>query len=296
MNDKYKAFFNKYNGVPNVGNTPENKGQCVGLVMVFIADLGLPHIWGHAKDIYANAGSEYEKIPNTPEGVPQLGDIIVWNGRMGGGYGHIAIVEKATVDSFTSFDQNYPTGSAPRLVEHTYSSVIGWLRPKVATISNELATCLKLHSEAVTGLEQVKKQLKEKTDYIEIREEYVKRLEKAVDEKDAIISAQGRTIDTKSAELQTKTQQLLELQQELKQTSDSLAKKSEEVEQKELLRQKWYTEFVAKDKQFQEKKTELTNAQIAYTQKLNAIKTLDKIPLRDIFDEIVRRIKKGVNL
>ena len=41
-------FINKYNGKGDVGNTPENKGECVGLVMVWIGDQGLPNIWCNA--------------------------------------------------------------------------------------------------------------------------------------------------------------------------------------------------------------------------------------------------------
>ena len=75
-----KKFIKKYEGVSNVGNTPGNSGECVGLIQVYIAELGLSHIWGHAKDIFANASTnEYEKVENAPDIYPDEGDIICWN-------------------------------------------------------------------------------------------------------------------------------------------------------------------------------------------------------------------------
>jgi hypothetical protein len=127
-------FISTYNGKSGVGNTPDNKGQCVGLAMVYIADKGYPHIWGHAKDIFANAPtSHYDKLINTPTGVPQPGDIIIWNGNVGGGFGHIAIVTSANVNSFTSLDQNWSVTGGCRIENHNYANVIGWLRFKPLT-------------------------------------------------------------------------------------------------------------------------------------------------------------------
>ena len=131
-----KKFIKKYEGViEDVGNTPQNKGECVGLVQLWIAKLGLKHCWGNAKDIFANASpNEYEKVENAPDIYPDEGDIICWNSTMGNGFGHIAIVissdpEKDTVEVFES---NNPYGEPPR--KHTYSNwrgIIGWLKPYV---------------------------------------------------------------------------------------------------------------------------------------------------------------------
>lgn len=125
-------FIAKYNGQGNVGNTAENKGQCVGLVMVWLVDtLGNPHIWGHAKDLMANADrNAYEVITNTPDGVPQAGDVICWNGRMGGGYGHTAIVTKADVNTFEVFEQNTNPLTCHLHTYPSYSNVQGWIRSK----------------------------------------------------------------------------------------------------------------------------------------------------------------------
>lgn len=126
-----QAFIDKYTGVAGVGNTRENTGECVGLVMVWTASKGLPHTWGHAKDLLANADrNAFQVIANSETNHPQPGDVLCWNGRWGGGYGHTGIVVSADASTFTLFEQNNPTGSRPRLVKHAnYSNVQGWMRP-----------------------------------------------------------------------------------------------------------------------------------------------------------------------
>lgn len=125
-----QAFIDKYTGVAGVGNTPENRGECVGLVMVWTASQGLPHTWGHAKDLLANADRKaFLVIPNSETNHPLPGDVLCWNGRWGGGYGHTGVVVSADASTFTTFEQNNPKGSAPRLVKHAnYSNVQGWMR------------------------------------------------------------------------------------------------------------------------------------------------------------------------
>ena len=71
----------------------------------------------------------FEKIDNTPTGVPEPGDIMLW-GEGIGPWGHVAIFVDGDVNSFNSFDQNFPTGSKCHIQKHNYSGVLGWLRYK----------------------------------------------------------------------------------------------------------------------------------------------------------------------
>jgi hypothetical protein len=130
-------FIEKYLGV-FCGNTPENYGECVGLASLWIDNLGLRHIWGHARDIFNNASiQEYKKVKNAPNLFPDPGDIIIWSGVCGGGFGHIAIVVSSnpSEDSFTVFEQNNPgniPGLEPEISTYTnWYGVIGWLKPLV---------------------------------------------------------------------------------------------------------------------------------------------------------------------
>ena len=87
--------------------------------------------YGNAKDLYNNASSNYfDKIPNSPTGVPNPGDIIVWGTGIGI-YGHIAVVIWANVNTFMVLEQDsYKQVAAYQRQWLNYSAVIGWLRPK----------------------------------------------------------------------------------------------------------------------------------------------------------------------
>ena len=104
------------------------RNQCVDLANAYIQFvLQLPIIeFANAKDFPAKAGDKYEYILNTPTGIPQEGDLVIW----GGIYGHIAIFIEGNANRFTSFDENYPTGSPCHVQEHDYKNVLGWLRAK----------------------------------------------------------------------------------------------------------------------------------------------------------------------
>lgn len=111
--------------------------QCVDLFRCFNRDvLGIaqPRGVNGAKDFWANYPNDpnlynnFERIANTPDFVPQFGDIAVWGN---GTYGHIAICTgEGDVKTFESFDQNYPVGSACHYQKHNYSGFYGVLRPK----------------------------------------------------------------------------------------------------------------------------------------------------------------------
>lgn len=96
----------------------------------------------NAKDAYARANPDYfEKLPaNTPV---QAGDIPVWNGNVGGGYGHIAVVTKPVGGGFEVVQQDGFTSTRPAHLAtwYTRNNVIGILRPKgqeesMATLTN----------------------------------------------------------------------------------------------------------------------------------------------------------------
>jgi len=106
--------------------------QCVDLANGFIRDvLGLPIIeWTNARDFPTKAGDNYDYIGNTPDGIPKESDLVIWNNTTNG---HIAVFIEGNVDSFRSFDQNYPTGTPCHIQNHNYNGVSGWLHPKQVT-------------------------------------------------------------------------------------------------------------------------------------------------------------------
>lgn len=132
LGSRLNPFMASHTGKEGVGDTPGNVGQCVGLVEVWTDSLKLPHVWGNAADLLANAPmNSYGRILNSPTNFPLPGDIVVWGKSWGGGFGHTGIVVTAHVMSFIAFEQNDPDGSTPHLKTYTYSGVVGWLRPFV---------------------------------------------------------------------------------------------------------------------------------------------------------------------
>lgn len=110
--------------------------QCVDLYRFYLKDVlnvpQSPSVVG-AKDIWNTyRTADFERIPNTPFGIPQPGDIMVWNANKGGGYGHVAIITNAALMWFDAFSQNDPAGSPAHIKRYSYNNVYGWLRPKKA--------------------------------------------------------------------------------------------------------------------------------------------------------------------
>lgn len=123
--------------------------QCVDLFRFYVKDSlsgNQPKGVAGAADFWVNYETDpnlknyFDKVPNTPEGVPQAGDVMIWNKKYGP-YGHIAIVDSATVDSFTCLSQNDPLGQPTILKSYKYVNVYGWLHPK-GNMANELETCM----------------------------------------------------------------------------------------------------------------------------------------------------------
>ncbi len=96
-----------------------------------------PRLGGNAKDLINNPQPNYyEYKTNYPWYVPPKGAIAIWNAKVGGGFGHSAIVLTADVMRFTSLDQNWNNIKEAKVVSHTYSNVAGFLVPRVSKVSD----------------------------------------------------------------------------------------------------------------------------------------------------------------
>ena len=125
-----REFFNKYQGT-SVDFDGYYGPQCVDLVQYYNRDvIGGPLLTGNAKDIWGTYPKNfYTQTPNLPNNFPSLGDIIIWDGGMGNGNGHIAIAGFANIWNFASFDQNWTNGAPCQFINHTYNNIIGWITP-----------------------------------------------------------------------------------------------------------------------------------------------------------------------
>lgn len=135
----FQQFLEKYNGeFWEVTGSANAKNQCVDLANAYLKEVCSHPIveWTNACD-FPSKIKDMEWIPNDEESdLPKEGDIIIWSNKVGGGAGHIAIFIEGTTSSFKSFDQNWPLYSPCHVQRHTYSNVLGWIRPKLPVEEN----------------------------------------------------------------------------------------------------------------------------------------------------------------
>lgn len=128
-----QEFFAKYNWKPiNYDNALGF--QCMDLYHQYVKEVlpgyAHPSAKGAAWLIGALPADQYQWIANGPLDIPQTGDILLWGTGAGGGYGHVAIYSSGNLFNFTSFDQNWPTGSYCHYQGHNYfGDLRGWYRP-----------------------------------------------------------------------------------------------------------------------------------------------------------------------
>jgi len=137
---KVDDFMSKYQGqTKGYPNDASYGGECLSIVKLYIREVfgidappsGSNSAYGYWSNFPNPLSTIFEKVQNTPTGVPEKGDIPIWNTSTGGGYGHIDIFITGDVNAFTGFDQNWG-GRQAHLQPHDYSNVVGWLRPRVA--------------------------------------------------------------------------------------------------------------------------------------------------------------------
>ncbi|MEG0873052.1 MAG: CHAP domain-containing protein, partial [Clostridia bacterium] len=78
------------------------KGQCVSLIQQYLYQVfGMPfQAHGNAKDWANNVPANFTKLPASTK--LQRGDILVYGGNYGGGYGHIGLIDA----NWKYYDQN----------------------------------------------------------------------------------------------------------------------------------------------------------------------------------------------
>lgn len=137
---QFNDFINKWNNQPCDFDGWYGT-QCVDLYDQYCQDvIGCPIILiNGASDIWENYPLEYfNRVLNTPEAVPQEGDVIIWDKTTTLPFGHVSVFISGDINSFTSFDQNWPIGSKCHYQEHNYSGVLGWLHPKIITDTTDV--------------------------------------------------------------------------------------------------------------------------------------------------------------
>lgn len=134
-----EEFITKYTDQDvNFPGCPTN--SCMALMHLYLQDVLMITDQNTLSQPFASElASNFNTVPghehfaftaNTPEGIPQSGDLVVWgqNAQAGIPEGHVAVFRDGNVNGFYSFDSNFPIGSKPHIQEHSYVDVAGWLR------------------------------------------------------------------------------------------------------------------------------------------------------------------------
>ncbi|MBV5191948.1 CHAP domain-containing protein, partial [Staphylococcus chromogenes] len=136
--------------------------QCMDLAIDYMYKLsnGNVRLFGNAYQAKNNNLGNYAKVyNNTPDFLPQPGDIVVWYPRWwNSNYGHIGIIKEANLNKFTSLEQNkkgdLTYGEVGKLGTHDYSDVAYFIRPNFSDVNHNPDTSYsdtKLDPQSVVG-------------------------------------------------------------------------------------------------------------------------------------------------
>jgi hypothetical protein len=152
MQDKLNQFISNLNGQFVEVSDSTNANQCMDLAYNWVFALGFPkatirHLYAY--QVYTEATDltrqYFDLIPNSPDGIPEDGDIVVFNKTGTNIAGHIGIaLGGGTTSKFKMFDQNKHLKTPANVEEQSYTNCLGWLRPKLPEggIPQWLATLL----------------------------------------------------------------------------------------------------------------------------------------------------------
>ncbi|MGN1420429.1 MAG: CHAP domain-containing protein [Eubacterium sp.] len=135
----FDSFISKYLG-QEIDYDGVSGVQCVDFVKLYLDKVFKikAGAWGNARDYWTDFDireplkKNFTKISNTPDFVPEKGDILVWNGDISSSnnYGHIAVASgEGDTSYFYSYDQNW-NGKKIKKIKHSYTAFYGVLRPK----------------------------------------------------------------------------------------------------------------------------------------------------------------------
>jgi len=218
----FEQFLIKNNGeYVEVAGSATAQNQCVDLANAYLRDVfGQPIVeWTNAIDFPKKLKDGWEWIVNGPLNVPKPQDLMIFNM---GAYGHISIFVEGNLNSFKSFDQNFPLGTPCHIQGHSYNSVKGWLHYKNAIIS-EMTEEQKRILDFITERKLTEGQIRQAADWL--RANTVADLESKIDglkttisdlykEMDEINLKYGKLLDEHNI-LLPKYEQMLETKENL---------------------------------------------------------------------------------
>jgi len=216
----YQDFKKKWLG-KSIDWDKKYGNQCVDVYRQYCHELGFPQspLVKGAVNIWDTYLTEcFDKIPNTPKGIPNQGDVIIW-GTTVGKYGHCAIFDHGDVNKFVSLDQNWPSDNGEGVLheqEHNYKGVLGWLRPKllpvceaereeIRNLQSQLKNSQSVQEQTAASLSEIAAQLAAKTKELVKSQASLEVANRTIAEKEEAIGKLERRIsgkDNRIAELE----------------------------------------------------------------------------------------------
>jgi len=196
----YTQFKNKWLG-KGIDYDGSFGNQCVDVYRMYCKEVlkipqsppvkGAKNIW----DTYLK--EHFTRVTNTPTGVPEQGDIMIWDV---GTYGHVGIVDSATQTKFVTFEQNWTELNGSGVTElrtHYYKNLLGWLKPK-RSIIEDMTDEQKRILDFIKERKLTEGQIRQAADWL--RDNTVANLESKIEGLKATISDQYKEMDKKNLE------------------------------------------------------------------------------------------------
>ena len=276
----YNEFKTKWLGSDKLNYDGSYGNQCVDVYRMYVKEvLGCPQsppVTG-AKNVWDTYLPEYfERIANTPEGIPKEGDIVIWGMAP---YGHIAICDHATLSTLTCLEQNWLEGGTVNdgkgkvelRLHANYNNLLGWLRFKggiIEDMTQEEKNILKFLAEQGAGEGKVREAfgyLNEKASH----DAQMATLSQKVLELDALTKQLGEKIEILGSEV-TASNKIIEDWQSRFSTANEQARKA--LEQVETITE------------------EKNKYRRLYESQLDA--SADKMTVKQLFNLIVKKLTK----
>jgi hypothetical protein len=164
MKDKLNRFVENTIGNFQEVSYKDALYQCMDLAYEWVFCLGYPKATiqhQYAYQVFTEPNDltrqYFDIIPNSPEGIPQDGDLVIYNKTSSNIAGHIVIaLGGGTTSKYMAYEQNSPIGTNAHISEKTYGNCLGWLRPKIE-MGMDVSTDKKVLLELITqGFEALK--------------------------------------------------------------------------------------------------------------------------------------------
>lgn len=271
MKDKLNQFILNLQGQFVEVSDASNKFQCMDLAYAWVFTLGYPKATIqrlYAYEVYTKPNDltlkYFDLIPNTPEFIPQDGDIGVVDKTPDNIAGHIFIcLGGGTTSKFNRFEQNLPLGNRAAVHEGGYAKFLGVLRPKVFdTVPPDQAQ-----------LDEAKATIKAFTDF---RQTLAQKLA-TDDQTTSIIGAVERflVLEDQNRSLQSKYDESEKAKETLEKENEALEIATEELKSK-------LRAFKGLEEAYEEQEDELAL--------LRERKVIDRFTTGELFGEMVRRL------